>query len=242
MNVRQLLDTTSFTFTYLLTDPETREAIIIDPVRDQLERDRQLVQDLGITLRYVLETHRRASAVSSAESLSEHFNAKSVLSRRTPTSYVDLPVDEGDRIAFGHSSLEVRATPGHTPGCLSYISGDQRMAFTGDALLIRSTGRTDLQGSDPENLYQSVHERIFSLPNSTKIYPGHDYRGFCMTTVGEEKLFNPRLSRMTQSEFVAFMEELACKEAAHRVADVSRGCCGADPFALANGEPSFGVL
>ncbi len=111
------------------------------------------------------------------------------------------------------------------------------MVFTGDTLLIRSTGRTNLQDSDAALLYESIQSRIFGLPNSTRVYPGHDYRGFFMTTVGEEKLLNPRLAHRTQGEFVTFMKELACKEAAQCEGAARRDCCGADAFAFATGEP-----
>lgn len=236
MNLRSLFDPASSTFSYLLFDPVTREAVMIDPVRDQLSRDSALIHELGLTLRYVIETHLRADELSGATWLGKGLGAKRVLSRRIAVSGLDPAVDDGDWIHFGRCSLEVRATPGHTLGCLSFVSADRSMVFTGDALLIRSTGRTDLHDSDAETLYASIQDRIFSLPNSTRVYPGHDYRGFCMTTVGEEKLLNPRLACKTQSEFVVFMEELACKEAVRRDGHAPRGCCGADPFALATGE------
>lgn len=241
MNLRSLFDSASATLSHLLFDPATRDAVMIDPVRDQLQRDYALIHELGLTLRYVLETHRRADKLSGAAWLCKCFGAKRVISRRVAAAE-DVAVDEGDRIQFGRSLLEVRATPGHTLGCLSFVAADQSMAFTGDTLLIRSTGRTDLRDSDAELLYESIQSRIFGLPNSTRVYPGHDYRGLFMTTVGEEKLLNPRLAHRTASEFVAFMEELACKEAAQRDTDAPRDCCGADVFASATGEPAAHLI
>lgn len=209
MLFRQLFDLASSTYTYLLADELTREAVIIDPVLDQLDRDTQLIQELGLRLVYALDTHVHADHVTASGSLSNRLGSKVVLGERSGVGYADLLVKDGDRVSFGRCWLEVRETPGHTDGCLTFVTGDHAMAFTGDALLIRGCGRTDFQQGSSRALYASVHEKIFSLPDSALIYPGHDYKGRCCTSVGEEKEHNPRLGQgKTLEQFIAIMAGL----------------------------------
>ncbi len=209
MIFRQLFDPQSSTYTYLLADKDAGEAVLIDPVRDQLERDIELLAELGLRLRYVLDTHVHADHVTASGLLRQRLGAKTVVSRHGGAPCADLLVGDGDSIRFGAHSLEVRETPGHTSGCVTYVDHEGGAAFTGDTLLIRGCGRTDFQQGDAAQLYRSIHEKIFSLPDATRLYPGHDYRGRTMTTVGEEKAHNRRLGGgRSETEFVQLMAEL----------------------------------
>lgn len=209
MLFRQLFDPESSTYTYLLADDQTREAVIIDPVRDQVERDIQLIDELGLKLKYVLDTHVHADHITGAGVLRSRLGAKTVVSKHGGAPCADIPVDEGDTVEFGSCKLEVRSTPGHTNGCVTYVTSDHAMAFTGDALLIRGSGRTDFQQGDAHKLFHSVREKIFSLPDDARLYPGHDYKGRTVTTVAEEKKFNARLSLdKDEAQFVEIMENL----------------------------------
>ncbi len=209
MLFRQLYDSESSTYTYLLADEETREAVIIDPVLEHLERDVGLIAELGLTLKNVLDTHVHADHVTAAGALRQRLGATTVVSERGGAPCADLQVKHGDVIRFGRYALEVRETPGHTDGCLTYVLADRAMAFTGDALLVRGSGRTDFQQGDAKKLYHSVHEQIFSLPEGCLLYPAHDYKGRTVTTVAEEKRLNPRLGGgKSEAEFVTIMEAL----------------------------------
>jgi glyoxylase-like metal-dependent hydrolase (beta-lactamase superfamily II)/rhodanese-related sulfurtransferase len=206
---RQLLDPDTSTYTYLLADPESGEALLIDPVREQFARDVQLLEELGLHLTYALETHVHADHVTAGGRLRNEFGCRLVTGAHSGVLTGDVSVSEGDTITFGPHELEVRETPGHTNGCVTYVCHAEGMAFTGDALLIRGCGRTDFQQGDARKLYESVHRAIFSLPDETRLYPGHDYKGRSVTTVAEEKRFNLRLREsMGVEEFVAIMGEL----------------------------------
>ena len=209
MIFRQLFDRESCTYTYLLADDATGDAILIDPVRELIDRDLQILAELGLTLRYTLETHVHADHVTASGLLRQKLGSKSVLSARGGAPCVDVAVEDGDTIRFGRHHVEVRATPGHTDGCTSYYVEDLGAVFTGDALFIRGCGRTDFQQGSPQTLYASIHDKIFSLPDTTKVYPGHDYKGRTVSTVGEEKAHNPRLGGgKTVDEFAAIMNNL----------------------------------
>jgi sulfur dioxygenase len=209
MLFRQLYDLESSTYTYLLADPQTREAVLIDPVLENVERDLGLVSDLGLTLSHALDTHVHADHVTALGALRERTGCRTVLSERAGVGVADVYVKEGDRVRFGSYELEARETPGHTSGCVTYVLGDESRAFTGDALLIRGSGRTDFQQGDAGALYDSVHEKIFTLPDSTLLYPGHDYKGRTVTSVGEEKRLNPRLGGgKTKGDFAEIMGKL----------------------------------
>lgn len=209
MLFRQLYDAASSTYTYLLADEDTREALLIDPVFEQHERDAALLRELDLTLRYTLETHVHADHVTGAWLLKERTGSHIGLSRASGAAGADVLLDDGDRVSFGRHALEARATPGHTNGCLTYVTRDRKMAFTGDALLIRGAGRTDFQQGDARQLFRSVKEKIFSLPDDCALYPGHDYKGRTMTTVAEEKAHNPRLGgEANEDDFALYMENL----------------------------------
>lgn len=206
---RQLFEAETSTYTYLLADPLSREAVLIDPVRETIERDLELLRELDLKLVHSLETHVHADHVTSSGLLRERLGSRSVVSAKGGAPCADVLANEGDRIHFGDRWLEVRETPGHTDGCLSYVLDDHSMVFTGDALLIRGTGRTDFQQGDPRRLYASITTKLFTLPDETRVYPGHDYRGFTSSTIGEEKLNNRRLGGgKTLDEFVAIMQGL----------------------------------
>ncbi|KAG5597507.1 hypothetical protein H5410_038739 [Solanum commersonii] len=186
---RQLFEKESSTYTYLLADTShpQKPALLIDPVDKTVDRDLALVKELGLKLIYAINTHVHADHVTGSGLIKTKFpGVKSIISKAS-NAKADLFVEPGDKIYFGDIFLEVRATPGHTLGCVTYVTGDgpnqpqPRMAFTGDALLIRGCGRTDFQ--------------IFTLPKDTLLYPAHDYKGFTVSTVGEEVLYNPRLSK-----------------------------------------------
>jgi sulfur dioxygenase len=209
MFFRQLFDPATSSYTYLLADEGTREAVLIDPVLEQVDRDVELLRELGFTLRYALDTHVHADHVTGAGELRQRLGAQTVVAASAGVACADVPAQPGATIRFGRHSLQVRATPGHTDGCVTYVTDDLKMAFTGDALLIRGCGRTDFQQGDSRRLYRSVHEEIFSLPDDAAIYPAHDYKGRTASTVAEEKAHNPRLGRgKTEDEFVKIMAGL----------------------------------
>jgi glyoxylase-like metal-dependent hydrolase (beta-lactamase superfamily II)/rhodanese-related sulfurtransferase len=209
MIFRQLFDPQSSTYTYLLADESSRQALLVDPVFEQVRRDAALIEELGLRLQWTLETHVHADHVTGAWLLRERLGSRIALSAAGGAEGADRLLQDGDRVEFGKRWLEVRATPGHTDGCVTYVMDDQRSALTGDALLIRGCGRTDFQQGSPEVLYRSVHERIFSLPDTCLLYPGHDYRGLTVTSVGEEKLYNPRLGgQILREDFVGYMKHL----------------------------------
>ncbi|MCA9654892.1 MAG: MBL fold metallo-hydrolase [Myxococcales bacterium] len=209
MLFRQLFDLETSTYTYLLADDETREAVLIDSVKEQVDRDLQIVDELDLKLVYTLETHVHADHITGASEIRNRVGTRSVVAAEGGASCGDLHVRDGDRVQFGRHALVVRTTPGHTDGCLSFVLDDQSMAFTGDALLIRGCGRTDFQQGDAHRLYSSVHDKLFSLPEHAKIYPGHDYKGRTVSTVGEEKQHNPRLGMgKTEEQFVEIMSNL----------------------------------
>ncbi len=203
MLFRQLFDVETSTYTYLLADPRTRAAALIDPVLEQVERDLRLLEELGLKLTVVLETHVHADHVTSAGVLRERTGAAVAASRRGAPC-VDRPVAHGDVVRVGGLEVRVLETPGHTDDSLSFLC--EHRLFTGDALLIRSTGRTDFQNGDPGQLYDAITGHLFTLPEDTEVYPGHDYAGHTLSTVGEEKRHNPRLAGRTREEFITLMK------------------------------------
>jgi len=206
---RQLFDPTSSTYTYLLGCSVSKEALLIDPVFEQARRDAALIGELGLTLAWTLDTHVHADHVTGAWLLKQRLGSRIGLSAASGAAGADRLLQDGERIEFGRRSLEVRATPGHTSGCVTYVLDDESMAFTGDCLLIRGSGRTDFQQGDPRALYRSVRSRIFALPESCLLYPAHDYRGLTVSSVAEEKRFNPRLGgEVGESDYVGYMKNL----------------------------------
>ncbi len=206
---RQLFDPQSNTYTYLLGEDESRQAVLIDSVFDQVRRDAALIEELGLELLYTLDTHVHADHVTGAWLLKQRLGSQILIAKASGAEGADRYLEHGERVAFGKRYLKVRATPGHTAGCVTYVLDDESRAFTGDALLIRGAGRTDFQQGDPGMLYCSVQSQIFTLPASCLLYPGHDYRGLTVTSVAEERQFNPRLGgALSESDFVGYMNNL----------------------------------
>ena len=209
MIFRQLLDPTSSTYSYLLGDETTREALLIDPVFEQVRRDASLLRELGLRLIATLETHVHADHVTGAWLHRQGCGSNIAVSAAAGAQGANQLLEPGDRIAFGARHLQVRATPGHTDGCVSYVLDDGTMAFTGDCLLIRGCGRTDFQQGSPRRLFESVHGQLFTLPGACLLYPGHDYRGLTVTSVAEERRYNPRLGGSSNvSDFSGYMDNL----------------------------------
>ncbi len=209
MIFRQLFEAISSTYTYLLADEASGEAVLIDPVFETARRDQALLHELGLTLNVTLETHAHADHVTAAWLLRKRLGSRIAVSAQSGVQGAGQQLREGDEIAFGPHRLSVRETPGHTDGCVTYVLDEGGMAFTGDALLIRGAGRTDFQMGDPGKLYRSVYDKIFSLPEHCLLYPAHDYSGRTVTTVKEERRFNPRLGgELSESDFVGYMNNL----------------------------------
>ncbi|MBL4637372.1 MAG: MBL fold metallo-hydrolase [Kofleriaceae bacterium] len=233
MIFRQLVDARSWTYTYLLADEESKEAILIDPVFEQVRRDSALLQELGLTLKYTVDTHVHADHVTGSWLLRERLGSKIALMKDSGATGVDLELSEGDTLAFGKRHLRILSTPGHTNGCGTFVLDDESMAFTGDSLMIRGCGRTDFQQGDSRVMYQSIHKKLFTLPENCSIYPGHDYKGRLMTSVKEEKEFNPRCGgARSEDDFVGLMENLGLPHPAQLAVAL--------PANLKCGEPSDG--
>ena len=198
MNIRQLFDQASGTYTYLLWDARTADAVIIDPVLEQAERDIELIRELGLNLRFSLETHVHADHVTGGGRLREAFGCRIGVHENAGAACADLGLHDGQTLLFGKESLRVIYTPGHTDTDVSFY-GDGRV-FTGDALLIRGTGRTDFQSGDPGKAYDSIMRRLYTLPGETLVFPAHDYRGRTVTTIDEERRLNPRIRMETTRE------------------------------------------
>lgn len=206
---RQLFDPQSSTYTYLLGDVRSREAVLIDPVFEQAPRDAALILELSLKLVATLETHVHADHVTGAYLMKKRFGSAIMLSADSLAEGADRYLAHGDRVDFGGRHLTVRATPGHTKSCLTYVLDDESMAFTGDCMLIRGSGRTDFQQGDAHALYRSVHSQILTLPHACLLYPAHDYRGLTVTSVEEERTYNPRLGgEISENDFVGYMDNL----------------------------------
>jgi glyoxylase-like metal-dependent hydrolase (beta-lactamase superfamily II)/rhodanese-related sulfurtransferase len=206
---RQLLDLRSSTYTYLLADPESKEAVLIDPVFEQVRRDSALIAELGLKLLYTLDTHVHADHITGAWSLKQRLGSRIVISSQSMAKESDELLNDGDRISFGNYYLDAWATPGHTNSCMTYVLNNRTMAFTGDTLLIRGTGRTDFQQGSASKLYHSIKDRIFSLPDNCLLYPAHDYKGLTCSSVSEEKQYNPRLGgNRSEVDFSGYMNNL----------------------------------
>ena len=209
MIFRQLFESNSSTYTYLLGDEKSGQAVLIDPVFETARRDQALLAELGLKLTFTLETHIHADHVSAGWLLSKRVGSRIAVSVHGGVEGAHQLLREGDEIEFGTHRLTVRETPGHTNTCLTYVLGEGAMAFTGDALLIRGAGRTDFQNGDPRQLYRSIHEKIFRLPADCLLYPAHDYSGRTVSTVKEERRFNPRLGgELSEDDFVGYMNNL----------------------------------
>lgn len=206
MIFRQLFEPDTSTYSYLLGCERTRRACLIDPVASEVEGYVSRLKELDLTLMYTLETHVHADHVTGAGWLRDRLGSKSVVHRDAGAACADLLVTDGVVLQVGELVFEVRHTPGHTNGCVSYVLADR--VFTGDALLIDGCGRTDFQQGDAGQLYDSITSRLFTLPADTLVYPGHDYRGNTVSTITQERAKNSRLSGKSRAEFIELMQRL----------------------------------
>lgn len=203
----QLFDAASSTFTYLLIDPASRAAVFIDPVDHHVERDLAHLRRLGLQLTHVLETHAHADHVTSAGRLCELTGAVSAAPSGCGIAPAALQLNDGDVIRFGvNEAIAVLHTPGHTAGSMCYVWRDH--VFTGDTLLIDGCGRTDFQGGSAAALFDSVHAKLFTLPDATRVWPAHDYKGQSVSTIGWERQHNARLAHRSKDDFVNLMAQL----------------------------------
>jgi sulfur dioxygenase len=241
---RQLFDPQSSTYTYLLGCSLTGDAVLIDPVFEQTQRDAALIAELDLKLTLTLETHTHADHVTGAGLHRRRCGSRIGIPAAAGAEGADLYIRDGRIIPFGRNALEARSTPGHTKGCMTYVMADRSMAFTGDCLLVRGTGRTDFQEGDARTLYRSVHAEIFSLPENCLLYPGHDYRGLTVTSVAEEKRFNPRLGgALSESDFAGYMKNLNLTHPRQMAIAVPANLkCGVPEAALQSGEADWAPL
>lgn len=209
MIFRQLYDSISSTYTYLLADSNSGEALLIDPVFEQFHRDLALLRELDLSLKLVADTHAHADHITAAWLLKQKTGCTIALSADAGAENVDLPLHHGDTFGVQGVTLEARATPGHTNGCMSFVLENRSMVFTGDALLIRGCGRSDFQQGNAARLYESITEQLFTLPDDCAVYPAHDYNGRTQSSIGEEKKFNARVGGgANERDFVHYMNAL----------------------------------
>jgi len=206
MIFRQLFDSTSSTYTYLLSSAHGGEALIIDPVLGRVDRYIQLLKELDLRLVKAIDTHLHADHITGLEALRERTQCITVMGEQTKADVVSIRVSDGDRVDIEGLSLDVAYTPGHTDDSYSFLMRDR--VFTGDTLLIRGTGRTDFQNGDPRAQYESLFGRLLKLPDATLVYPAHDYKGDTVSTIGEERAFNPRLQVKSMDDYVVLMNSL----------------------------------
>ncbi len=207
MLFRQLFDPATSTYTYLLADPIARAAVLIDPVLEQVSRDLRLLTELDLTLQYCLETHIHADHVTGTAKLRSVTKCQSIVPDNAQAACADRFIQSGEILQLGIVTITAIATPGHTDSHMAYLA-DRTHLFTGDALLIRGCGRTDFQGGDPGRLYDAVTGELFNLPGETLVYPAHDYHGMTVSTIAEEKRFNPRFVGRERGQFIELMNDL----------------------------------
>jgi len=207
MLFRQVFDYETYTYTYLIADADTREAVLVDPVLEQVDRDLKLLKELGLTLRYCLETHIHADHVTGTAKLRAATQCQGVVPQQAQAQCADRFIADGEVLRVGRVTIAAIATPGHTDSHMAYFVNDTHL-LTGDALFIRGCGRTDFQSGDAGTLYDSITQRLFTLPDTTLVYPGHDYRGHTVSTIGEEKQWNPRLTGRDRASFIQLMDAL----------------------------------
>src|SRR6187431_3494393 len=206
MIFRQLFDSVSGTYTYLLASRRGGEALIIDPVIEKVDRYLQLIGELDLRLVKAVDTHLHADHVTGLGALRDRTHCITVMGEQTKADVVSMRLSEGEKLSIEGLSLDVLYTPGHTDDSYSYRMDDR--VFTGDTLLIRGTGRTDFQNGDPRQQYESIFNKLLKLPESTLVFPAHDYKGDTVSTIGEERAFNPRLQVKSVDEYVTLMSNL----------------------------------
>ncbi|CDX31578.1 Beta-lactamase domain-containing protein [Mesorhizobium sp. SOD10] len=206
MIFRQLFDSVSGTYSYLLASRRGGEALIIDPVLEKVDRYLQLVNELDLRLVKAVDTHLHADHITGLGALRDKTHCVTVMGEQTKADVVSMRLADGDKLGIEGLALDVIYTPGHTDDSYSFVLPDR--VFTGDTLLIRGTGRTDFQNGDPRQQYESIFGRLLKLPDETLIFPAHDYKGETVSTIGEEKAFNPRLQVKSVDEYVNIMNNL----------------------------------
>jgi sulfur dioxygenase len=206
MIFRQLFDHVSATYSYLLASRPGGEALIIDPVLEKVERYLQLVKELDLRLVKALDTHLHADHITGLGALRDRTHCITVMGEQTKADVVSMRLADGDKLTVEGLALEAMYTPGHTDDSYSFVMADR--VFTGDTLLIRGTGRTDFQNGDPRAEYESIFRRLLKLPDATLVYPAHDYKGDTVSTIGEERAYNPRLQVKSVEEYVELMNNL----------------------------------
>jgi sulfur dioxygenase len=210
MIFRQLFERESSTYTYLIGCEETREAVLIDTVKSELDSYLKLVAELGLKLIYILDTHTHADHITAAGALRTLTGANTLLGEQANSFCVSKALHDGDEIKVGNIAINAVHTPGHTDDSYCFILNDQNQtyAFTGDTLLIRGTGRTDFQNGSAAQQYQSLTQKLLTLPDDTWVYPAHDYKGWTRSTIGEERMHNPRLQVENEAAYVDIMNNL----------------------------------
>ncbi|MEO1430959.1 MAG: MBL fold metallo-hydrolase [Cyanobacteria bacterium J06632_19] len=207
MLFRQLFDSESSTYTYLIADYHTKEAVIVDSVLEQFQRDMNLLNEFGLNLRYCLDTHVHADHITATGKLRQATGCLSIVPKNSKVKCADSFMQHGQILQIGAVTIEGISTPGHTNSHMSYLINNTHL-LTGDALFIRGCGRTDFQDGDAGILYDCVTKRLFTLPDDTLVYPGHDYKGCTVSTIAEEKRLNPRFAGKTRDDFINLMENL----------------------------------
>ncbi|MCG9890728.1 MAG: MBL fold metallo-hydrolase [Thermosynechococcaceae cyanobacterium MS004] len=213
MLFRQLFEQETWTYTYLIADPLTKEAALVDPVLETVERDFKLLNELGLTLKFCLETHVHADHITGTGKLRELTDCEGIVPEHAQVACASRLIKHGEVLHLGTVEIQAIATLGHTDSHMAYLVQDKTKTdplkvLTGDALLIRGCGRTDFQSGDAGTLYDQVTQHLFTLPEDTLVYPGHDYRGHTVSTIGEEKQWNPRFVGRNRDQFVEFMNKL----------------------------------
>lgn len=207
MNIRQLFDYDTWTYTYIVWDEATKEAAIIDTVLEQVDRDVQHITELGLTVKYLLETHIHADHITGAGPIRKKLGGQIVVHKNSGSECADILAIDGDTFKLGEQIILARHTPGHTDNDISYLI--EGAAFTGDTLLVRDCGRTDFQLGSNEAMYHSLTEILFALPDDTQVFPAHDYKGLTQSTIGEEKAFNVRVGKQKPyQDFATIMDNL----------------------------------
>ncbi|MFL0799011.1 MAG: MBL fold metallo-hydrolase [Agarilytica sp.] len=210
MIIRQLFDSDSFTYTYLLGDEQSGKAVFIDPVLEKMGLYLQLLEELSLTLSVALDTHVHADHITALGALRAATGCQTFIGNGGDVDCADNGLEDGQVITVGSITVRVVYTPGHTNDSYTFLVdlNNQRYAFTGDTLLIRGSGRTDFQQGSSDQLYDTLHQKLMTLPEDTIVYPGHDYKGFTVSTIGEEKKCNPRINLPTREAFIAHMDSL----------------------------------
>lgn len=210
MILEQIFEPDTYTYTYLIGDSSSKQAALIDPVDTEIDSYIKRLDELGLTLSYVLDTHTHADHVSANGKLRELTQCITLIGQQAESQCIDKTFKDGDKLKLGELVIEILHTPGHTDDSFSFYidTKNQGYLFTGDTLLINGSGRTDFQNGDAHDQYRSIFEKLLSYPDSTKVYPGHDYNGLTVSTVGNEKANNPRLQVEDEEAYVELMNNL----------------------------------